>query len=606
MIVGVSRVIILLIGASLALLGLMLGFRLIGRLCSGGSCSPGSSAEAPPRPQPRQRSGGGGTLALVFLMLPIAAVTLYLFTARSVQLERHRRDLQVAERQRAVAEKLASTQRVTALDRPAIQLDQAESAPAEETAKPKPGTDPQTTELLSQVSSIITKIRSSRVPLASVELLRQLEQFQTALYDGVGADEAEQKVIPTTAEAPLGPPEWVIDSTRDADLRVVISKPRASEKAAMEEAMEAAAAAVLEDYSKHMVGLDAAWRPRLENLPSAPVQKRYTEQIPWNYFAESGDEAQATGPGLAYRTYLEVRVGPEIRSEVYAQWKNDVQHRRLEAVAAVALGLVLIVAALAGYYRLDNRTNGNWRWTLRLGSLAAVGFITVAVLSEAGPELSRALENHIGPASTHPARRAHEQPAAPQSSATATASRTAELPESPFLGVPVQGRKVAFVVLGDKQFAGGTKLEQLNEAITGCLQGFKNVQFKVVCQSSTGRKIASGEIRNGRVRGGGLRNVKWALDRCFTDDAESIHPVDAVRTVSWFRPDTVVVVRDAAAAVDPDQKLAGSTLSEIFDRTGTTVHAVEIGEQADARVSMSDLASRTGGEYVLWSEPAGR
>ncbi len=646
-------IIALALAACVGLVALVVSVKLITLLFSGGR----SHENAGPRRRRRFSCGSGGGVGVATAMGIAVLVAAGLFGGRS-QIQRAHEFQREAMRERDAAhvaltsETRLATAEAAASRTPAIDLSLSledgtrinlskpapaprQQQPAVAEAEPPPDilsqTKPQTDQLLSQLTSIIDTLERSPIPLQSVELLKQLRQFRSSLYGGATATASTTAAAPAStpgtveaaaapaapaaaaplAEAPTGPPAWARDEVTAPHRHVVMSHPHASRAAAWKDALRQATDIVTADYHNHMRGV-GNWMPDLESLNQNAIALSYTEQLAWDFGAGTEFASSKDLTSNAYRTYLLVETTPPVRRAVYQQWREQVRGERLTAALLICGGLVLVVMTLAAYYRMDSGSGG---WRRRLLQTTAL-LISIAALGVTAGEASRRLPqgttNHVGPY-------AAERPVAPGGanehaswfglrpmSATHHRERVtiveppaeASPPEARFLTLPIQGRRVAFVVLGDRQLAGSGRAERISDEICRSVSGLKSGEFRVVCESSSGMTLANGKVVNHCIStsGGQPRNVRDAIKRCFLKDARATSPRNAMQLALQFNPDTLILICDADAAGLP----ATDVLRQELSHPPRLVHAVETGTQAEAEAQLSGLVSPGGGQYVFW------
>jgi hypothetical protein len=89
-------------------------------------------------------------------------------------------------------------------------------------------------------------------------------------------------------------------------------------------------------------------------------------------------------PFKMYKVYAQVELSPKVRQELSGTWKTEVATRRSELLAAVLGLLTLIAGAFAAYFHLDKKSNGQYRFRLKLAATAlmtAGGLGLLAALS---------------------------------------------------------------------------------------------------------------------------------------------------------------------------------------------------------------------------------
>lgn len=126
-------------------------------------------------------------------------------------------------------------------------------------------------------------------------------------------------------------------------------------------------------------------------------REKFTEEI-----RRSAGENEFT----VYRTHLRVEISPQVHDAIEPIWRQQVSTGR-SAMAGATLALLTAVAAvLAGYFRLDDRTAGRYRWRLRAGSVATVllagatlfgGLAVMPIRSVTAPPIPDPIEAPVAP-----------------------------------------------------------------------------------------------------------------------------------------------------------------------------------------------------------------
>src|SRR5262249_31756632 len=76
--------------------------------------------------------------------------------------------------------------------------------------------------------------------------------------------------------------------------------------------------------------------------------------------------------GKMYRAHLRLDMNSSLRKALQGSWNNQIVNHRLIELGGI-LGLAtLTLASLAGYYRLDDATHGQYRRRLKLAAAALV------------------------------------------------------------------------------------------------------------------------------------------------------------------------------------------------------------------------------------------
>lgn len=189
---------------------------------------------------------------------------------------------------------------------------------------------------------------------------------------------APVEAVRPSAGAPVataaGTPQWLkVGTVQEGDRTfIVVSGQQFADAAtAWQDAINRAAATVRQDFENAFRPV-GAWLLDPNEARALAVRDSYTEQI-----VRTAGENEFT----VYRTHLKVELSPTVRHSIEPIWRQQVSTGR-SAFTAGMLGLVTLVAAIfAGYFRLDDRTAGRYRWRLRLGSVAAIALAGAVVLA---------------------------------------------------------------------------------------------------------------------------------------------------------------------------------------------------------------------------------
>lgn len=177
------------------------------------------------------------------------------------------------------------------------------------------------------------------------------------------------------AATPLGGmPNWVTRGPAqegDKTFVVVSGQQFADAATAWQDALNEATATVRRDFfdAVRPVG---QWLLDPKEVQSIAVRDSYTEEI-----VRTAGENEFT----VYRTHLKVELSPTVRNAIEPIWHQQVSLGRSLTTAGTLVLVTLFAAIFAGYFRLDDRTAGRYRWRLRLGTVAAMalaGVVTAA------------------------------------------------------------------------------------------------------------------------------------------------------------------------------------------------------------------------------------
>lgn len=117
----------------------------------------------------------------------------------------------------------------------------------------------------------------------------------------------------------------------------------------------------------HDQGNDLSWEPPLKYI-SDHLVKDNTALDP--------DDIQGIGPVCVVRLHVEMTASDYL--DVLRQDRRFVSYQRMLLLAKVLAGVVALLAAVAGYFRLEEATKGYYTTWLRVGTLgflAAVGAV---------------------------------------------------------------------------------------------------------------------------------------------------------------------------------------------------------------------------------------
>jgi hypothetical protein len=169
------------------------------------------------------------------------------------------------------------------------------------------------------------------------------------------AGSPEQEVWRITVESGVDEADWKLS---EADARASLAAK--------------ASKLIEEDFRRFHPG-DA--RLPFEQIDSQAIKN---EVIVQRTFGKDSD------PFTGYKAYGQVELSPNVREELSGLWKTEVAMKRAELLAGVLGLLTLFAGAFAAYFHLDKKTNGNYRFRLKLAATAlmtAGGLGLLAVLS---------------------------------------------------------------------------------------------------------------------------------------------------------------------------------------------------------------------------------
>ncbi|MGC1276008.1 MAG: DUF3887 domain-containing protein [Planctomycetaceae bacterium] len=182
------------------------------------------------------------------------------------------------------------------------------------------------------------------------------------------SDDGPVHALPAESITSESLPEWVSAGTideGDGKLVVVRGQQFADSDRAERDALSRVIAEVAADFMHdHRPWGTFVLYP--EHVREIAVRHSHTETI---------ERTAGENAFTVYRTYLQVELSDESRRQVEAIWKEQASMQRSVAVAGVLALLTAIAGVFSGYFRLDDRTQGRYRWRLRFGALAATVLI---------------------------------------------------------------------------------------------------------------------------------------------------------------------------------------------------------------------------------------
>lgn len=175
------------------------------------------------------------------------------------------------------------------------------------------------------------------------------------------ARSTDTRTSESAARNPL--PEWVStgDVAEGDRRRVVISGEQfADPRTARDNALSKAERLVRDDFEASHGATREPWS--LNSGLDVAVKNSHTETIR----RTAGDNEFTV-----YRTHLLVELSPQVHDALEPIWRQQIGQRRSVLVVGLLALLTAIAAIVSGYFRLDDRTGGRYRWRLRLGAIAA-------------------------------------------------------------------------------------------------------------------------------------------------------------------------------------------------------------------------------------------
>ena len=172
------------------------------------------------------------------------------------------------------------------------------------------------------------------------------------------------------------PPDWIgreAWSEPPIRFRVVSSERWATPQEAQRDALDRAAQLARDYAAQGDSRIDDRWEPSKILVHDELVTQDYLEKIAWDY-------------GPMYRAHLLLELSPENRAMLLADWEGhwerrqqEVANRRLIWMGAGLAFVIVCLATLFGYFRLDEATRGYYTpWLLTGASAVVTG--TAAIL----------------------------------------------------------------------------------------------------------------------------------------------------------------------------------------------------------------------------------
>jgi hypothetical protein len=130
----------------------------------------------------------------------------------------------------------------------------------------------------------------------------------------------------------------------------------------------------LQEAQAHVAGYLRNLRPRIDWVPPGDyIQKRLVRK----QSVETKDFGEDVG--VMRRERLEIEVAPRAVREMVRLDRENRSHERMVWLAKLLAGVVVALAAVAGYVHLDERTKGYYTTLLRVSAAGAVGAVAAAL-----------------------------------------------------------------------------------------------------------------------------------------------------------------------------------------------------------------------------------
>jgi hypothetical protein len=112
----------------------------------------------------------------------------------------------------------------------------------------------------------------------------------------------------------------------------------------------------------------------LARAPSVPELRQFLANY-WQYQTETKDFPD--GVGRMHRVVLEIPLNTKVRSYFVDQDRQQRTQERMMGLGKILAGVVVLLVAASGYFRLDEWTKGYYTTWLRFGT---AGFIGASIL----------------------------------------------------------------------------------------------------------------------------------------------------------------------------------------------------------------------------------
>jgi hypothetical protein len=141
---------------------------------------------------------------------------------------------------------------------------------------------------------------------------------------------------------------------------------------AQQDALRAAQAEVIAYLRNQRPPID--WEPPLDYIETHLAPR------PWTEKTQDVKDANGVVAGQAYQVGLEVKISPEKRAYMAAQGRELRMQQRMLALGKGLAVLVVVLAAFAGFLRLDEKTKGFYTGWLKFAAVGVVVGVAAAVL----------------------------------------------------------------------------------------------------------------------------------------------------------------------------------------------------------------------------------
>lgn len=167
---------------------------------------------------------------------------------------------------------------------------------------------------------------------------------------------------------PPGRPGWVEEdfTHEEGDLqRVAISSGPYSRKHDALRALDDELAKATKTYVGDYLGNRAA--EALVPVDAATIRRELVQ--PANIYHE---QIHVSELGPMFQSHALLEFGPGFRDQINERWKKIVVAGRVAKVGVVAIGVLLALSVVFGYFKADNATRGYYTARLQLGTAGAV------------------------------------------------------------------------------------------------------------------------------------------------------------------------------------------------------------------------------------------
>jgi hypothetical protein len=162
-------------------------------------------------------------------------------------------------------------------------------------------------------------------------------------------------------------PDWTKTEIVDEEHRklvVVTGGLGGSQKEAEQNALEAARQVMGAEISRAYPRV-GKWLPSASAVQAEAVRLSFVEKV--------HRKTQSTGmPFIVYRAYNQIELSPAVYALLIGNWKEEVVPHRLELLGSCVALLTLTFATGAAYFRLDERTRGQYRGRLGLAAVTVI------------------------------------------------------------------------------------------------------------------------------------------------------------------------------------------------------------------------------------------